>query len=285
MNRKIRKTLLFFLLMLLMAGLVYAALELAGQSNKAAADAGTSAADMEMASLDTIKKPANAPSNINWSQERTLRKAIDKADAEYRAQLSKAKSDINSTGAVSERTRAAGMSAATKFKVASDAYAQFWDSSNGPSRAKLARETGASRVKSAEMAFSNANADAISAYSSQQDSLRDAQKSYLSDAKADLSPADREQLKSGLVPRVKKIASDVMGLVTQVGSLLSQAQAQAGSLMSPAGVAGCASKVASGQSNPTSEVAALISPLTSLVSLLKSMGSNIQGLMSDLLSL
>lgn len=285
MNPKLRKALFFVLLMTLLAGLVYAALELAGQSNKAAADAGTSAADMEMASLDTIKKPANAPSNINWSQESSLRKAINKADAEYRTQLDRAKSDINGTGMVSESTRTAGMNAAGKFKAASDEYAKFWDRNNGRTRANLAREAGASRIKSAEMAFSNVNSGTIDAYSSQQDSLRTAQKAYLADAKTDLSPADREALKSGLAPRVERLASDVMGLVTQVTSLLSQVQSQVGSVMTPSGAAGCAGKVISGQSNPANEVSALISPLTSLLSLLKTMGSNVQGLASDLLSL
>lgn len=59
-------------LALLIAGLVYAGAELPGQANKNAADAGSTGADMEMASLDTIKQ--SQTSKVNWNEERSLRK-------------------------------------------------------------------------------------------------------------------------------------------------------------------------------------------------------------------
>ena len=86
-NRKIRKSLVWAFLALLMAGLVYAGVELMGQANKNAADAGSTGADMEMASLDTIKQ--SQTSKVNWNEERSLRKKIDQADSAYRAQVEK----------------------------------------------------------------------------------------------------------------------------------------------------------------------------------------------------
>lgn len=92
-------------------GLVWAGMNLMGQSNKSAADAGSSAADMEMASLDSIKQ--STKSACDWNQERALRKKIDAADASYRTKLAGAKSEIERTGEVSEATRSAGIARQT----------------------------------------------------------------------------------------------------------------------------------------------------------------------------
>lgn len=78
-SKKMRKIALWTLLVVMLAGLVWAGLDLLGQSNKSAADAGSSAADMEMASLDSIKQ--STKSACDWNQERALRKKIDAADA------------------------------------------------------------------------------------------------------------------------------------------------------------------------------------------------------------
>ena len=187
-SKKMRKIALWTLLVVMLAGLVWAGLDLLGQSNKSAADAGSSAADMEMASLDSIKQ--STKSACDWNQERALRKKIDAADASYRTKLASAKSEIERTGKVSESTRSAGIALAKQFQNASENYAAFWDKNNGKTRAKLAREAGASRVKSAEMAFNNVDASKIDAYNDQQASLRKAQKAYFSEAKEDVSPQD-----------------------------------------------------------------------------------------------
>lgn len=72
--KKMRKIALWTLLVVMLAGLVWAGLDLLGQSNKSAADAGSSAADMEMASLDSIKQ--STKSACDWNQERALRKKL-----------------------------------------------------------------------------------------------------------------------------------------------------------------------------------------------------------------
>ena len=103
--------------------------------------------------------------------------------------------------------------------TSSENYAAFWDKNNGKTRAKLAREAGASRVKSAEMAFNNVDASKIDAYNDQQASLRKAQKAYFSEAKEDVSPQDLASLKSSLTPKLEKMGSDLMALVQSVTNI------------------------------------------------------------------
>ena len=274
--KKMRKIALWTLLVVMLAGLVWAGLDLLGQSNKSAADAGSSAADMEMASLDSIKQ--STKSACDWNQERALRKKIDAADASYRTKLASAKSEIERTGKVSESTRSAGIALAKQFQNASENYAAFWDKNNGKTRAKLAREAGASRVKSAEMAFNNVDASKIDAYNDQQASLRKAQKAYFSEAKEDVSPQDLASLKSSLTPKLEKMGSDLMALVQSV------TKDQVGSTLSVGGIGGCAKQVATGGGTAAvnNGVASLLSPLQSLLSLVQSMGSNVQGMLSDI---
>lgn len=69
--------------------------------------------------------------------------------------------------------------------------------------AKLAREAGTSRVKSAEMAFNNVDASKIDAYNDQQVSLRKAQKAYFSEAKEDVSSGRRLFSEIFLLPSLK----------------------------------------------------------------------------------
>lgn len=292
MARKFRSFILMVLVATLVCGLVWAALELSGQSNKSAADAGSSAADMEMASLDSIKPSTSAPEGAN--QETAIRNKIQQADSAYKKQLAKAKSEINANGKVSESTRSAGMSAAHKYKAANDEYAAYWDGKNCASRAKLAREVGESRVKSADMAFNDASSDKIAAYNKQQDKVRKAQKEYMKDAKTDVSDADRADIKSSLMPRLKTLSGDLTGLIGTVTGLLSQVQQQVGGSFSldTASIGGCARKaveegpaMATKASNLAENSSELLAPLTSLLSLLQSMASNVTGMISDISSL
>lgn len=284
MSEKPRKVLRWVLALTLLAGLVYAGLELAGQSNKAAVDAGSSAADMEMASLDTIKKPAKAPSDLNWTEEGKLRKKIDVIELEYRELLKNAQNDIAIKGEVAVSTRDSGLASAQKFQSANEKYAEFWDKGKHyQSRAKLARETGDSRLKSAAMAFNKVDSEKIDAYSKQQESLQAAQKGYFVDAKTDLSTADRESIKAGMTPRLNKMTTEIATLTQQVAGLLGQVKDQLGSGMSINSIGGgCAKSAARG---PSDSVSSLLSPLTSLLSLVKGMGSNIQNMLSDISTL
>lgn len=278
MSSKFKRIALWAVLLTLLAGLVWAGLDLAGQSNKSAADAGNNAADMEMASLDTIKKPSTGPT-IDWKRESALKKKIDQADAAYRQQLNKAQSDINTTGKVTPPTRDAGMKAAGVFQQACENYALFWDKNNGKTRAKLSREAGASRIKSADMAFNDISSEKIDAYKTQQASMRIAQQGYLSDAKNDLSASDKASVKAGMQTRMDSISSNLNGLISQVMGLLNQVRQAGGGGMS---LGGCAKQVATSAASGHNPVTSLFGPLQSLVSLLQSMLSNVQAMNSDM---
>ena len=76
-------------LLILAAALVWAAAELSGQANGLAQDAGNNSADMEMTTLNTIKKPARtkdaaAPPACDWAKERGIKSSIDANDAQYK---------------------------------------------------------------------------------------------------------------------------------------------------------------------------------------------------------
>lgn len=278
--RKLRKNLLLALLVLLLAGLVYAGAELMGQANKNAADAGSAGMDMEMASLDTIKQ--SQTNKVNWSEERALKKKIDQADSVYRTQAGKAKSDIAASGRVSESTRSAGLAAAERFRQASNAYADFWERNNGKSRARLAREAGLSRVKNADMVFNDVDSAKISAYNDQQDALAKARKEYLKDAKTDVSDADRAEIRRSLMPRLNRLNGEITSLVSSITNLLSQVKGQAGG-MGMGSLGGCARQAV--MTGPVDGPAALLSPLMGLLNMAKGLGSNVSSLMGDINSL
>lgn len=282
MSPKLRRILLWVFLATLMSGLVWAALDPYGTANKIAAEAGDNAADTHMASINSIKSKEQA--TIDWKQEQALKKRINQADADYKTRLQKAQSDIASTGKVADATRNAGMASAGRFQTACEAYAAFWDKNNGPTRAKLSRDVGASRIKSADMAFNDISSEKVDAYNAQQEALRKSQKEYLADAKGDLSPQDRAAIKADLTPKLQALGSNVATLVQQIISLISQVQSQAGGGLSVGAVAGCAAKIATSD-KPADGIGALFAPLQALLSLVKSMGTNIQGMASDISAL
>ena len=277
--RNPRRILMWFLLLMLLAALVYAGVELLGQANKSAADAGSTGADMEMASLDSIKQSKSNP--VNWTEEQRLHKKINAIDKEYKALVNKARTETAATGHVSEGTRSAGIACANRYQQACENYAAFWDKNNGKTRARVARETGASRVKNADMAFNDVDSSKISAYNDQQEKLAKARKEYLAEAKTDVSDVDRAAMKSSLVPRLQSMTSEVQNLISQISSLLNQARSAAGG--STGAMGGCAKQMISG--GVSDGPAGLISPLTSLLNLAKSMGSNIATMVSDLTAL
>lgn len=279
-RRKIRKILMWALISTLIAGLVYAGANLLLQSDKAVSDAGSSGADMEMASLDTIKQSKSNP--VNWKQERSLYKKIQRIDAEYSKLAKKAQSEKAANGGkVSSATQKAGLACAKRFQDANENYAVFWEKNNGKTRARLAREAGLTRVKNAEMVFFELDSERISAYNDQQDALAEARSEYLEEAKTDVSDADREALKGKLTPRLVKLSGEVTSLIGQITSLLNQVRSAAGGDV--VAIAGCAKQVVS--TGSSGGPGALLSPLMSLLNMTKSLGSNVTGLMDDISSL
>lgn len=278
--RKIRKALVWTLLAILIAGLVYAGVALLGQSGKLAADAGSSGAEMEMASLDTIKQSKSSP--VDWKQERSLYKKIQSIDAEYSKLVKKAQAEkVANEGKVNAATQKAGLACAKRFQEANENYAAFWEKNNGKTRARLAREAGLARVKNADMVFFELDSDRISAYNDQQDALAKARAAYLAEAKTDVSDADRAALKNNLTPRLNKLSGDITSLISEITSLLEQVRSAAGGNIVSLG--GCAKKAVS--AGASGDASALLAPLMSLLNMAKSLGSNVTGLLSDISSL
>jgi hypothetical protein len=279
MLTKYRKILILALLALLTACLLFAD-NLLLDSSKATTDAGSNNADMEMAALDTVKPTPKAKA-AGVSKEVALKKKIEQIDKSYKTKLTTAKSEIASAGEVSEKTRGDGLKLAGDFKAALDELATWHEGHGGASRAKSCRAIGESRIASAEMAFNKIDGDKIDAANAKQDGLRSATKEYYADAKQDLSPEDRNQIKSSSLGKFQQIAGNVQQLVQTVMGLLSQVQSSA----SPAAMAGCAASAVSSGGNPADAAGALLMPLKSLLSLVKGMVTNVQDLISDINSL
>lgn len=285
-KRKIHPLLVMFIIFLLCA-VAWAVSELSGQANKSAADAGMASADMEMASMDTIAKPVQAPPNIDWNQERRLKKELETLDNAYKGIAGRAQQQAGTPQGVAESTRKDLLASAAKFKDTSDRYAELWEKGNCVTRARLAREAGASRVAGAEVIASGADSGKISALNDQQDKLNAARQAYIKEAVAnqELSASDKASMKTNLMPRAQKLVTDTGGLVTQVASLLDQVRSQASPAGVVGGLGGCAASTVSGTSAPADSAADLLSPVTSLLSLAKGLAGNASSLVSDITTL
>ena len=272
------KIALWLFALLAACGVAIAVSDLAGQANKTCADAGINGADMEIASLDTIKQSESNP--VDWTQERNLRKKIDAVNSKYMTLANKARSELDATGEVTAPTRDAGLACAQDYKAASENYAQFWDNNNGPTRARLAREAGEARVKNADMTFNKIDSDKINAYNDQMDKLTEARQAYIAEAKNDVSEEDKAAMKADLTPRLNSLYSNFMTIINTITSLLDQVKAQLGG-GDIGGLVSC-SRAALDSGNP---VTSLMSPLTNLMSLVKSLAGDVQSLSSDLAAL
>lgn len=280
-NRRIHPLVVMFILFLLCA-VAWAVAELSGQANKSAADAGMASADMEMASLDTITKPAKNPPDVNWNEERRLKRELEKQDKAYKAVAAQAQQQAAVSG-VDNATAESLRAAAGTFKDTSEQYALVWEKGNCITRARLAREAGASRAASAEVIIAGANSEKIDALNAQQDKLNEARRAYITEAKAnnEISARDKAAIKADLTPRAQKLVADTGSLVTRVTSLLNQIRSQASPAGLVGGVSGCAAKTATGAADPANSATGLLSPVTSLLSLARGLASNASNLMSD----
>lgn len=280
--------LLVILILFLLCAVAWAVAELSGQANKQAADAGMASADLEMASLETIAKPAQTPPNVNWEEERRLRRELERQDTAYKSIAAQARQQSSSPDGVNARTASSLRDAAAKFKSTSDRYADVWDKGDCRTRARLAREAGASRVASAEVIIAGADSGKIDALNKQQSSLNKARQEYLKEAKAnnELSDADKAAIKANVMPRAKKLVSDTGTLVSEVTKLLDQVRAQASPAGIVGGIGGCAaSSAGSGGGAAADPATSLLKPVTSLLSLSKGLAGNAASLVDDLTGL
>ncbi|MEW6266037.1 MAG: hypothetical protein AB1641_23435 [Thermodesulfobacteriota bacterium] len=284
--RNNRKLLLVLGFILLAAAIVWAAAELSGQANSMAQDAGSSSADMEMTTLNTVKKPAKTkdspqPPPCDWAKERQIKSQLDANDAKYKALRDRAKSEMKSAGKVAPGTKDAVMASAREFKGLCDQYAAMWDACKCYTRGKTARKSGESRMSSAEVLVSEIDEGKLSKMQAAQDAMKTARREYASEAAAggEISDADKADLKSTVVPQIQTLTGQVQTLVTGVTQLLGDIQkgATGGGLSS---ITSMAKTAASG--GGASDIASkLLKPVTTLLSVAKGMLANVQALMSD----
>lgn len=288
-----RKTLVAILLSLLTVGLVWAGAELFGQANRATADAGINGADMEMISLEMIKKPAQAP-NVDWKKEARLRKQLEANTKEYKKVAAMAKAENERSNAISAKTREKGLNLAREFNDLSEKYAAVWDAAgNCKTRAEMARKAGASRLANADMTFNAIDSDKIEAYNDRMEALQEARQAYVADAKNDLNDADKKALQSSLMPKAKGILDKVVALGSQVSGLVTEVSNEAAAISSgdplqmTVAIGGCAKKAVTTASSSSSEssILDLLSPVKALLSMCTSLISNIKSFISDLMSL
>ena len=177
------------------------------------------------------------------------------------------------------------MNSANQFKKLCYDYAAMWDACKCRTRAKTARKTGDSRIKSAAVLVGgDINEGNLKAMQRAQDDMKAARRAYVKKATAggEISDADKSDLKSTVVPQIKSLMSQTQSLVTGSTSLLGDIQKGATS----GGLSGLTKMAKSAKSGGTSSVAkTLLKPVTALVSVAKSMLSNVKALFSDAQSL
>lgn len=283
-KRRVRP-LWIILIILAVCTVAWAVAELSGQANKSAADAGMAAADFEMASFETIK-PSQSTPPCDWALEKKLRQEIEKIDADYKKAAAKAQGEAGAAKGVSSATKKSVLDLAKQFKDASDRYAKMWEACKCVSRARLARETGASRLASADMLVSGADSAKAKAVSKQHEKLNKARNEYVKEAVAgnELSEKDKRELKAGLMPRATQLVVDTANLTARVSALLNQAKSEAGKAadIGSGGIGlGSLGKVASVGDNS----ATLVKSLGGLLSLTQSMSTNAKSLVNDITAL
>lgn len=268
--------------LLILATLVWAAVELSGQVNAAAADAGKSSLEMEDITLSMVSNPKSQGGNspaCDWQKEKELRNGIDKNNAEYKQLAEKAKSEAEAEGQTSSATASAIRKSAETYKKLQTDYATMWEACKCKTRAKVAKELAETRIKNAEVVAGGAKEESIKALEEQQTKLNDARHAYVEQAKRDgeFAPEDKKQMQAQLIPRTKTLLTDITGLAAKVQNLMTQVQETATEATSGGvfGAMSAASKLAQGGGG-------LLSPVKALFSMVQTMMSNAQSLQADL---
>jgi hypothetical protein len=226
-----KKLLMVLGFLLLAAALVWAAVELSGQVNSLAQDSGSRSADMETLTMDSIRKPTKTstspkPPPCDWKKERSIRKSLEANDAKYKQLRAKAQSEMSATGKVNPATRQAVLSTASAYKGLCDQYAAMWDACNCRTRAKTARATGESRVRSAVVVVSEMDSATLNAMREAQKKMREARREYAfgaADAK-ELSAEDQADIRANLVPRVQTFIQGLTDFLNKIGKFITDAQ-------------------------------------------------------------
>jgi hypothetical protein len=279
--KKHKKALMVIGILLLLAAIAWAAAELSGQANSMAQDAGSNSAELEMITMDTLKKPSKNPPPCDWKKETQLRKKISKNDAQYKKLVAKAKSETKGDGKVTEKTHDAVLNQANSYKDLQDQYASLWSACNCKTRAKLAKSLGNTRVKSAAVVVSEIDQEKLDEMNAAQQEMKAARREYVEKAAAndELSTADKKSIQANVIPQtnkmmitMKKFVQDIAGLMTEV-----QESAEKMSSQKSGGIGGMFGAAKSLVSTGTG----LFKKVQTLSSVANNMSTNTQDLMTD----
>lgn len=229
--KKNRKLIILTGLILLAAIIVWAAVELSGQVNSMAQDTGSRSAEMESLTIETIRKPIKTatspkPPNCNWGKERSIRKALESNDKSYEKLRDAARKEMEKSGKISQSLRKKILDQAGKYKKLCDQYAAMWQACKCVTRAKTAKATGESRVKSAIVFVSAYDGDAMAAMRDAQKKMRDARREYAFGAAdaGEISTKDQADIRSKLIPRVKSFIDGLTTFLNKVSSFIMNLQ-------------------------------------------------------------
>lgn len=281
LKKKNRRVFLIIGVFLFLAALAWAASQLSGQANAAAADAGANSLEMEKISLDMIKepKPKQNPPSCDWQEEKRLRKLIEESNTGYEGLVAKARTESAGQGKVSPETATSLQKSAETYVSLQENYAKMWDACTCKTRAKLARELAESRRKNVDVVANEINSEKIDAMLAQQEKLDQARQEYVKQAKADeeLTSEDKSAVAVKLVPRAQMVFTNIGKLQKEVLGLMQQVQETATSAKGGSGMFGGGLSALKGLSEGN-----LLKPIQALLSLCKGMLSSSQSLMSDL---
>lgn len=279
-TKKLRKTVLWVVLGTLFAGLVWAAADsLLSMADSNTTDAASIGARDELAVVQTAAVPPKKKDNINWTRINQLTKQLGDNTTQYEKLVAQAGAEKKG-GQVSAGTRDAGMNCAQQFNTISQELAATYEKGNCITRAKAVRAAAKSRLANAEMAFTNIDADKISAYSDERSVMTSANDENLMAIKEDASPQDLAGLKTYMLPRLERLASDTTKLMGQITKLLDEIRKAAGG--DATAIAGCAKSMVSGSADGPG---GLLKPVTALMSMVKDMGANIASTMKAIAAL
>jgi hypothetical protein len=211
-------------LVLLAAFIVWAAAEISGQVNQLAQDAGSHSADVEILSLETIRKPVGVQGP--WDKEAKIRKDILAKQSQYDKLRTKARSEAGKAGAVSEATKAEVQASIQAFKGSCDEYSAFWQSVGQPARADLASVVGQIREKSGKVLVNPYDAKVQKSLQECQKHLRQSRDRYVRHAitSKDISPQDRADMEKTLLPRVESLYQRLKAFSNTVSNFILQIQ-------------------------------------------------------------
>ena len=278
--RRHQKALMAIGLILLLAAIVWAAAELSGQANSMAQDAGSNSAELEMITLDTLKKPSRQPPPCDWQKEKELRHKIAENDAKYKELIAKTKSEVKSSGKVTEPTQDEVLGQANAYNDLQDQYSSMWGACKCKTRANLATKLGTTRIKSAAVVVSEIDQEKLDEMNAAQEEMKAARREYAQKAAAndELSEEDKKDIQANVIPQINNMMTTMMKFIQEIAGLMNEVQQSAQKMTSGKDGAGGLFGAAKSMSSTGT---GLFKKVQTLSTVANNMSKNVQDTMSD----